>query len=204
MAMTRFLLVRHGQTDWNIQRRIQGLTDIPLNDVGRTQAERLAHRLKEEVIHAAYSSHLSRAYETGQAVLQHHPHLVLQKDEHLAEMGMGIAEGRVIEEIHAEIGDTFWDDDSERAKHQMELLAESHARLQIWMDQMLEKHQGETVLLASHGGKLRRLLDVFSLTHSQKREMGKKYISNGSLSIVEVQNEKHHLALYSCDLHLQD
>ena len=63
--MTQLYLVRHGETDWNVQRRIQGSTDIPLNDNGRRQAKRTARLLAAGAWDAVVSSPLSRAYETA-------------------------------------------------------------------------------------------------------------------------------------------
>ena len=65
----RLLLVRHGETDWNASGRIQGATDIPLNDTGRRQALKLQRRLAAVAVHAAYTSDLSRCVETARIVL---------------------------------------------------------------------------------------------------------------------------------------
>jgi broad specificity phosphatase PhoE len=66
--MTTLLLVRHGETDWNAERRWQGHADVPLNERGRDQAERLAEELENARVDAVYSSDLSRARETAEIV----------------------------------------------------------------------------------------------------------------------------------------
>jgi broad specificity phosphatase PhoE len=68
----RLILARHGQTDWNEERRIQGRTDLDLNEKGRAQAEMLAQALKEETVHAIYSSPLTRARDTAAAIARFH------------------------------------------------------------------------------------------------------------------------------------
>jgi probable phosphoglycerate mutase len=73
--MTEFLIIRHGQTPWNVDRRIQGWRDIELNDTGHQQARRLAHYLSQttspyQPVHAVYSSDLLRAQQTAQALAQ--------------------------------------------------------------------------------------------------------------------------------------
>src|SRR6476661_9887592 len=66
--MTTLLLVRHGETDWNADGRLQGHTDRPLSDFGRRQARQLAEELAEEKLDAIYASDLSRARETAEIV----------------------------------------------------------------------------------------------------------------------------------------
>ena len=71
--MTKFILVRHGETEWNRARRIQGsASDTPLSEIGKHQAEALALRLKNEPLRAIYSSPLQRARDTALAIARHH------------------------------------------------------------------------------------------------------------------------------------
>ena len=68
--MTTILLVRHGETDWNLQRRVQGHSDTPLNDNGRAQALALADTLDDVELDAVYASDLARAFETARIVAE--------------------------------------------------------------------------------------------------------------------------------------
>ncbi len=97
----RLLLVRHGETEWNRQKRFQGQIDIPLNENGRMQAEQAAAFLKAVQIDAAVSSSLSRPKETAEIILQHHPQVVLETTDGLKEIGHGEWEGLYEHEIEA-------------------------------------------------------------------------------------------------------
>ena len=91
-------LIRHGETDWVIEGRAQGHTDIPLNGKGRWQAERLAVALKGEPLDAVYSSPLSRALETAKSIARYH-HLEVAEEPHLQELDQGDLEGLTREDM---------------------------------------------------------------------------------------------------------
>ncbi len=93
MLITRILLVRHGETEWNRIRRFQGKADIPLNQQGRVQAQALALALKDEPLTAIFSSPLMRAKETAELIKRFHPLVPLYEDEGLIEMDLGELDG---------------------------------------------------------------------------------------------------------------
>ncbi|HEY1393793.1 MAG TPA: histidine phosphatase family protein, partial [Methylibium sp.] len=95
---TRIIAIRHGETAWNVEARIQGQLDIPLNDTGRWQAHRLALALAEEDVAALYASDLLRAYETAQAASRG-TSLAINTDTGLRERGFGIFQGMTYEEV---------------------------------------------------------------------------------------------------------
>lgn len=108
--MTTLLLVRHGETDWNAARRIQGSTDIPLNDVGRAQARATAEVLAERFAGLqpiVVSSDLSRARETAEIISASLGTDLTQTYPQLRERAYGVAEGLSIEEYHERFG--AWD-----------------------------------------------------------------------------------------------
>lgn len=90
---TRVLLIRHGETDWNRNRRFQGRSDLPLNPTGRDQARALALALKDEPLNAIYSSPLVRAMETVNQIMAFHPSVPVFNEEGLVEMDLGDFEG---------------------------------------------------------------------------------------------------------------
>ena len=98
----RLLLVRHGETEWNRMSRFQGQIDIPLNENGKTQAQKAAEFLRSTEIHFAVTSPLSRPKETAQSILQHHSDVELAEEAELKEIGHGLWEGKLEAEIQAE------------------------------------------------------------------------------------------------------
>src|SRR3982751_2687844 len=101
--MTTLHLVRHGETNWNRDGRIQGWSDVPLSDVGREQARELAADLAERPIGAIYSSDLRRAFETAEPLAQRRG-LPIRSSPALRERNFGANEGRTSAEVAAELG----------------------------------------------------------------------------------------------------
>ncbi len=98
----RFLLVRHGETDWNRAGKFQGQIDVPLNDNGRNQASLAAEFLKTVEIDFAFTSPMLRPKETAQIILKDRSSLILNEDADLREIGHGLWEGKFEAEIKAE------------------------------------------------------------------------------------------------------
>jgi phosphoserine phosphatase len=98
----RFLLIRHGETDWNRAGKFQGQIDIPLNDHGRNQASLAAEFLKTVPIDFAFTSTMQRPKATAEIILKEHPGVELLEDEDLREIGHGLWEGKFESEIEAE------------------------------------------------------------------------------------------------------
>ncbi len=146
--MTTILLARHGETDWNRDRRVQGHSDTTLNETGRAQARALAAALAAEPLDAVYSSDLSRARETAEIVAARHE-LPVSLDPQLRERSFGSWEGLTGAEIDARFGD--WSlHDGETDDHVRErVLAATH--------RIVARHPGEEVLVVSHGGVLASL-----------------------------------------------
>jgi probable phosphoglycerate mutase len=97
---TRIIAIRHGETTWNVDTRIQGHLDIPLSETGRRQAERMALALADDPITAIYASDLTRAWETAH-YLGRELGVEVTKEEGLRERGFGDFEGKTFAEIEA-------------------------------------------------------------------------------------------------------
>lgn len=95
----RFLLVRHGETDWNREQRFQGQIDVPLNAQGRIQSEQAAAFLRDVTIDRAITSPMLRPKETAEIILQKHPDVTLELENDLREISHGLWEGKLESEI---------------------------------------------------------------------------------------------------------
>jgi len=150
--VTTFLLARHGETDWNRERRVQGHTDRPLTDEGRRQAEALADEVASDPPDAVYSSDLVRAHETARIVAERLDLDVVVLPE-LRERNFGTWEGLTDDEIHArfpQAQDGPWGD-AESREELLERVREAVARIAA-------AHPDGRVLVITHGGPVRALL----------------------------------------------
>ena len=148
--MTTLLLVRHGETDWNAERRWQGHADVPLNARGLEQARGLAEQLAAEPVDAIYSSDLSRARDTATVVGERLGVDVLV-DVDLREIDVGPIEGLSAVEAGSFVG---WQGEP----------IEAHAeRVLRAVQRIADRHPGQRVLVVTHGGSLRRVHEHLGL-----------------------------------------
>lgn len=157
--MLRLLLARHGETDWNRERRYQGQTDVPLNEAGRRQAEALAARLAAEPISAIYASDLARAWATATVIAAAHG-LPVRAEPRLREMCFGRFEGLTHDDIQAQYPDMFaaWQANRDMPPEGGETMAAFAGRVGAFLDEVTRAHDDATVLLVAHGGPLRQLI----------------------------------------------
>ena len=157
MQFTRLIAIRHGETAWNVDTRIQGQLDIPLNATGRWQAQRVARALAaRDPIHAIYTSDLARARETAQAVSDA-TGAPLTTDEGLRERGFGTFQGQTFAEIEARLPEEAlrWRKrDPHWAPEGGESLTQMRARVQETLNTLAARHPGEQVVLVAQGGVL--------------------------------------------------
>ncbi|HSV47839.1 MAG TPA: histidine phosphatase family protein [Ramlibacter sp.] len=163
MEATRIIAVRHGETAWNVDARIQGQLDIGLNDTGRWQARKVGEALAGEPISAVYSSDLGRAHETAQSIAQT-TGVPVTPDEGLRERSFGIFEGKTFDEIH----DT-WPDHAQNWRKRDpqwqppeggESLLQLRERVTRTMHALAARHPGEQIVVVAHGGVLDTLYRV--------------------------------------------
>jgi probable phosphoglycerate mutase len=153
---TRIVAVRHGETAWNVDTRIQGQLDIGLNDTGRWQASRAALALAEETLHAIYSSDLSRASATAQAIADGAAAaLAVQTHTGLRERAFGKFEGQTYAAIESQWPEEarLWRTrDPDFAPVGGESPLQVMARVERAVNEIAARHLGQQIVLVSHGG----------------------------------------------------
>lgn len=151
--MTRLILIRHGQTDWNVEGRWQGQADVPLNSRGLEQAQQLAKELADAGIQAIYASDMQRALQTVQP-LSRLTGLPVLSDPRLREIHQGEWQGMLVTEIMARYGELFHrrkEDPLAVAPPGGETLEQVQQRAYQVLDEILERHPHETVAIVAHG-----------------------------------------------------
>ncbi len=157
----KLYLIRHGQTDWNLNRRFQGQSDVPLNQTGARQAEQVAARLSTEKIDLIYSSDLSRAVETAEIIRRSGFQPDLQTDTRLREVNFGDWEGLSYNEIKEKYPDSLatWERDVySSSPPNGETLEDLTKRVQSFLGDVIQKHDDQTITVVAHGGVLQVLV----------------------------------------------
>jgi len=156
MQATRIIAIRHGETAWNVDTRIQGHLDIPLNDMGLWQARQVARALAGEPLSAIYASDLQRAHTTARAIAEA-TGAPLVPEPALRERSFGELEGRTFAEIEAELPEQArrWRQrDPHFAPEGGETLVQLRERIAATTHRLAAQHTGGLVVLVAHGGVL--------------------------------------------------
>lgn len=158
--MTRFCLVRHGQTDWNLEGRYQGQSEVPLNARGQEQARRVAEKLKGQSFAAIYSSDLGRAKETADFIANVLK-IPVQVDTRLREINQGEWEGKLVTFIQQHY-DGLWrqrsTDPASARPPGGETVAEVAERVSQALDEIAAEYPHASVLISSHGLSLATII----------------------------------------------
>lgn len=153
---TRLCLIRHGETDWNAERRVQGQIDIPLNARGRLQAEAVACGLADERFTALYCSDLQRALQTAEPAAVFHQ-LAICGDPLLRERHYGVLQSLTAEEAgvrHPQASLRHAARDPDYDYEDGESLNAFDRRISEYLRALFRRHPGETILVVTHGGVL--------------------------------------------------
>ncbi len=166
MTTTRFCLVRHGETDWNAERRLQGYTDTHLNTRGLAQADQMAKALKKINFQfdVLYTSDLQRAKQTANAIEGLYAVSAISHSS-LRERHLGALQGLTVSEaplLEPELWNTHLSRDIHHELRGGESILQFSSRIKNALQDIQEKHAGKTILIISHGGALDMMYRIAS------------------------------------------
>ncbi len=173
-------LLRHGQTDWNVDMRLQGISDIPLNDRGRSQARTAAPKVAIGKWDLVLTSPLSRAQETAEIVSHSLPGAELATHELLLERSFGIAEGLTYEQWREQFGSLHHAEGAES-------IEDLTLRVETLLQDLATTYPGKRILAVSHGAFIRRVINVVSAGELPRE--GDRF-GNASLSVIAHSEDK--------------
>jgi broad specificity phosphatase PhoE len=187
--MLRLILVRHSQTDANLNRFLQGQSDGLLNATGLEQAEALGRHLKDFPIDAIISSPLRRAQQTAAAIARYH-HLDVQTSKLVTEWNCGLLDG-VPAEVFRQKLQEFAGPLSLFRPEGGETLLEVRQRAAEFLDHLTSRYQDQTVLVCSHGDFMRALMSL--LQQIDIEQASGIFFENASYTILELANGQWNL-----------
>lgn len=166
MDTTRLCLIRHGETTWNAQRRLQGHTDTPLNARGQAQARQMAQALKNTKLSfdMLYCSDLTRARDTADAIVQLFG-MAAKPNSAFRERHFGALQGLTIEQAPVEQPDLWRAHLARELDHDLgggESILQFAARVESALEMIRIQHSGKTILVVSHGGTLDMMYRIAS------------------------------------------
>ena len=185
--MTRLIFIRHGQSEANLQNRFAGHTDVPLTDLGKSQAKKAAeYIIKHEKIDKIYSSDLQRAHNTAVPVSEL-TGIPINDVKELREICAGIWEGRLANEIEIEYEQEFrtWRKDYANARLPGgESVQEVYERVVPFVKKIAKENDGLTLLFASHASPI-RAVECNSRGFGWERMSEVSFVNNSAISIFE-------------------
>lgn len=201
--MTKLYLVRHGQTLWNLEGRLQGWKDSSLTDHGINQAKKAKKALENIPFDAIYSSDRGRALQTATIITGDEKKI--RKLSGLREMSFGEWEGQLIEDVKGEYSENFWalfnaadmytsigGEDYEGLKN----------RVVPEVNKIIEQNSGDNILIVSHALTIKTILSHFE-NRSLATFWDAPFIEGGSISVVEITDEAR-IKLYADASHLNE
>jgi len=187
---TRLVLIRHGETDWNIQKRYQGRSDTELNETGINQVQQLAQGLKEEKIEVIYTSDLTRAYQTA-VIIADGRKIPIHKLPGLRECSFGIWEGKTYEEMQEQLPEEvarIKGDPVTEIRTGGENREQLSTRVTTAIQQIIAQHPNQTVLIVAHGGSLAVALEY--ITGEGLIARSKYWLENAGYHIIDYENSR--------------
>lgn len=197
--MTTIYLTRHGQTEWNLEKRLQGHGNSPLTEFGLNRAKELSKRIKEIDIDTIYTSPIERAYKTA-CIVKGDKDIEVKVHEGLKEMNFGDYEGKITEEVMKENPD--WDISAimrgnlEMRAPNGETLGEVRERVNSAMREIIKENEEKNILIVAHGITLKAIMAFFNDQEANNEVMEQasltKVIVDGENFNIEFKNDGSH------------
>lgn len=183
--MNKFFIVRHGQTEWNLQKKFQGSLNSNLTVLGEEQARKLAESLKNKEIDHIYSSDLGRAFRTAEIISQAVGKPV-NVAKSLREMSFGIWEGMNIDKIESDYNDEFevWKKNPYELRLEgLDDMKKVQSRMVEEIESINKRHKDSNILIVSHGMTIKTV--IANYMHLELDHIGRFSQDNTALNIIE-------------------
>lgn len=202
--MTELILIRHGETDWNVEHRIQGHTDVPLNEAGLTQADAIGERFVDERIDILLSSDLGRAMQTANPIAKACG-LPVVRDARLRERHLGVLQGKTIDEareLAPRAYEIFRSRMTDTDLEGGESLAEFAQRVTETLMELARIHRNKRIVAVTHGG----VVDIaYRLANNTPLDAPRLFaIHNASVNTLRATASGFELVSWSDISHLAD
>jgi alpha-ribazole phosphatase len=200
--MTKVILIRHGETLWNVEMKYQGHCDVALTEKGIKQAELAADSLAKESISAVYASDLCRAFVTAESIANKHDLQVATIPE-LREINFGQWEGLAYDKINNQWSDIMaklFTHPDEIQIPDGETFREVKERATIALSTLIKKHPNETIVVVSHGGTIRTIL--CSVLNIPLNHLWNIKQDNTAINILEYYDDQALVSLVNGTYHL--
>lgn len=200
--MTTLYLTRHGETEWNKERRFQGQLDSDLTDLGLEQAAWLGESLKHEDFDVIISSSSKRAFDTAIIICGDRKQEII-KNDNLKEIHMGNWQGMLhkdIAELYPEQEYNFWNRPELHVSDTGESMTDFYNRVTSEIENIIKEHSSKKILVVAHGLVVKFLMGYFE--GKELRDIMKgRHIQQTSLSIVEVDDMSPNIIAYADTSH---
>lgn len=185
--MITIYLTRHGQTEWNLEKRLQGRGNSPLTEFGIERAKELSNRVSTMEIDKIYTSPIERAYKTAE-IVKGNKEVEFLSEEGLMEMSFGDFEGQKIDDLF-KIDKNFdmnliMTGNTEIKAPNGETLKEVRERVKVFMDRVIKEDDEKTIMIVTHGITLKALMHYFKDEEANTEVMGQ-----ATLTKILVENE---------------
>lgn len=203
MSSTRFILVRHGKTSANHERRFAGSTDVELTGEGRDQARALARRLRPVPIDVMFSSPLTRCLQTAEPITDLSGRKPVVCDD-IHECRFGDWENMTVEEILEVSSDGLqrWLADETICPPNGESWSQLGERVMKWWHQAAERYDGRTVLAVTHGGPILWL--GRHVTGGASQALSTLFVEPASVSMIQVSSGRTRIRMWNDTTHIAD